>query len=380
MSIVEQIFYLIRNEIKGEPLPDNTRYDMQKIYTLSKRHDIAHLIGDALFRNKLLPDDKIGDAFKEQMMMAVIRVEQQTAELERIKQAFDNAKIPYIPLKGAVIRDMYPKPWMRTSCDIDILVHEEDLDIATEVLNQQLEYKQLLKGSHDISFENPAGIHIELHYDLIEKDVNEKAEKPLKDVWKYSYAKHNTVHYYMFDEMFYYYHIAHMAKHFVHGGCGIRPLIDLWLLNHKSDYNDDKRKELLKEGGLLDFERAVVRLSEVWLSEETADELTEKIQNFVIIGGVYGNLENRIAVGQQKKGGKFHYIISRIFLPYSVLKFQYPVLQKHKWLLPFMEVRRWFKLIFKGGLKRSAREIKINRSMPLKMQAETTKMMEQLGL
>ena len=34
-------------------------------------------------------------------------------------------QIPFLPLKGSVIRQYYPEPWMRTSCDIDILVDFE---------------------------------------------------------------------------------------------------------------------------------------------------------------------------------------------------------------------------------------------------------------
>ena len=62
------------------------------------------------------------------------------------------------------------------------------------------------------------------------------------------------------------------------------------------------------------------------------------------------------------------------------MRFYYPILQKRKWLLPFMEVRRWFHLIFGGGAKRSAHEIKINQSMSAEKQAETADMMKQLGL
>lgn len=47
---------------------------------------------------------------------------------------FDKIKIAYIPLKGAVIRPYYPYDSMRTSCDIDILIHEEDLELAIKNL------------------------------------------------------------------------------------------------------------------------------------------------------------------------------------------------------------------------------------------------------
>ncbi|MBO4954226.1 MAG: nucleotidyltransferase family protein, partial [Clostridia bacterium] len=36
--------------------------------------------------------------------------------------------IDFMPLKGAVIRQYYPEPWMRTSCDIDIHVKKDRLE------------------------------------------------------------------------------------------------------------------------------------------------------------------------------------------------------------------------------------------------------------
>ena len=50
MNIMEQIFSLIHNEIDQKPLPANIGYDIKKILMISKRHDIAHLTGDALLR------------------------------------------------------------------------------------------------------------------------------------------------------------------------------------------------------------------------------------------------------------------------------------------------------------------------------------------
>lgn len=361
-------------------LPDTSARFLSALYGLSKKHDIDHLVGDALIKNGLIENGDIKSKFQNEIFMAVYRYEQLTFSLNQICNVLEEAKIPFIPLKGSVIRQYYPEPWMRTSCDVDILVHEKDLEKVSSLLTEKLSYQEDGKGSHDITFYTPSGMHIELHYDLIEKNINVKSEQPLHNVWGYTYAKPNSTHYYMVDEMFYYYHVAHMAKHFVIGGCGVRPFIDIWVLNHRIPYNSEKRKQLLIDGGLFLFERASVRLSEVWFSGAELDETTKLMQDYILQGGVYGNVANRVAVQQQKRGGKVRYIISRIFLPYSVLKFHYSILQKHKWLFPFMEIRRWFKLIFKGGLNRSTNEMKINRTMSAEKQAETAKMMEQLGL
>lgn len=49
-----------------------------------------------------------------------------------------------------------------------------------------------------------------------------------------------------------------------------------------------------------------------------------------------------------------------MFLPYDRLKLQYPALEKRKWLLPFYEVKRWCRIIFKGGLKTAKKQADLN--------------------
>ena len=46
--------------------------------------------------------------------------------------ALEKAQIPFVPLKGSVIRKYYPEAWMRTSSDIDVLVHKEDVEKTTD--------------------------------------------------------------------------------------------------------------------------------------------------------------------------------------------------------------------------------------------------------
>ena len=70
-------------------------------------------------------------------------------------------------------------------------------------------------------------------------------------------CENSKFRYEMTDEFFYFYHIAHMAKHFENGGCGIRPFVDLVVLDRMDSENFSKRDELLKSGGLLQFARAI---------------------------------------------------------------------------------------------------------------------------
>ena len=184
----------------------------------------------------------------------------------------------------------------------------------------------------------------------------------------------------MTDEMFYFYHIAHMAKHFEIGGCGIRPFIDLWILDKLSFDNHSQRDTLLNEGGLLQFANVARRLSKAWLEGKEMDPVAEQMQDYILRGGVYGNVENRVAVQQQKKGGRIQYMLSRIFLPYDVIKFLFPVLQRHRWLTPVMEVARWGKIIFDGRMKRSMRELGYNKNISKEESDSISQFLKNIGL
>ena len=384
VETVKILFALIRSAVRGQQLleEDKALYSAEmlpSIVAAAKQHDILHLLILGLKKNGLLTENE--KSLHNQIFQAVYRYEQLQYELDSLCEALEKAQIPFLPLKGSVLRKYYPEPWMRTSCDIDMLVKEENLDKAVAYLVDNLQYTYESKGSHDASLFSPTGIHLELHYDLVEDGSANSAAKVLESVWGRVVKRSGSeYHYEMPDELFYFYHIAHMAKHFEYGGCGIRPFIDLIVLNGRVSFDKEKRVQLLKEGELSKFASQVELISTIWFGKEDHTDITLQIQDYILKGGVYGTSENRIAVQQQKEGGKFKYALSRIFLPYDVIKFQYPILEKHKWLLPFMQVRRWCKLIFCGHLKRATHELKYNSTLSKDAAEETKVLLENIGL
>ena len=384
-NLISAMMDLIASEVCSKTI-DKSQYsftdeELVRLYKLSKSHDLAHLIGDALIKNDLIKNDEIKAKFQKQMVLAVYRYEKINYELGRLRETLNETQIPFIPLKGSVLRRYYPEPWMRTSCDIDILVHESDLDRATAVLVDKLAYKQEAKGSHDIGLFSDNGVHLELHYSLIEEKRVGKIESVLQSVWEKAVPVAETSEYVFSDEMFYYYHIAHMAKHFVGtGGCGVRPFVDIWVLNHHVPFDIEKRNALLAEGGLLTFATEAESLAEVWFGEGVHTDTTRQMQDYLLRGGVYGTTANRVSVQQVRKGGKVRYAFSRIWLPYDVLKFHYPSLDGKHVLLPLYEVRRWCKLIFCGGAKRSMNELKLNSAVSATEQDQINKMLSSLGI
>lgn len=360
------IFALLRSAVCGTELSDAEKAlcsaeNLPETVKTAQKHDIDHLLAYALKKNGLLPENGAGAGAEKAVLKAVYRYEQMNMDFERVCRVFEEEKIPFMPLKGSVIRKYYPEEWMRTSCDIDILVPEDIVEKAADLLADRLNFERRAKHSHDIPIFTPAKFHIELHYSLLEDGRANGSSEILKSVWETARVRDGYGYWYeMPDEMFYFYHIAHMAKHFETGGCGIRPFIDLWILDNLNGADASARNELLSRGGLLKFAESARRLSQIWFEGREADKISSQMENYILRGGVYGIDENRITVQQQKNGGGFKYALSKIFIPYDVIKFHYPILQKHRWLTPLMEVRRWLKLVFCGHAKRTVRELKYN--------------------
>ncbi|MBR7111972.1 MAG: nucleotidyltransferase family protein [Clostridia bacterium] len=357
------LFLLLRSAICGAYLEKEDRAlltseNLDHLYAIAKEHDVEHLLALGLEKNGF----KGSDVLKKSIFRAVWRAEQRERDLENVQTALSESKIAFIPLKGAVLCHDYPEAWMRTSCDIDVLVHGEDLALAVEALTA-LGYQEAERTGHDVSLFSPEGHHVEIHFDLVEEGRASNAISVLKSVWEHATPQKGTYCYEMSDAFFYFYHIAHMAKHFETGGCGIRPLIDLFILDRRNGADRGARDALLEQSGLLPFAAAARKLSCVWLGDAEPDDQALLMEAFILSGGVYGTTDNRVLAQQKKRGGKVGYLFSRIFVPYQRLKRLYPVLEKHKYLMPLMQVRRWFRLLNPKTAKMARRELRVNKRL-----------------
>ena len=380
-----QIFFaLLRSAIRGTKLTE----EEHKLYSpdllgnlikISAKHDVAHLLALGLKQNALTSKENAD--VEKCILKAVYRYERLREECENLCNAFEKAQIPFILLKGSVLRDYYPEPWMRTSCDVDVLVHRENLDTAVAYLTENLQYVVKERTTHDISLFSPKGIHVELHFDLVEEGRANNAISILRSVWENTTLHENSRYWHdMCDPFFYFYHIAHMAKHFESGGCGIRPFIDLWILDRMENADRAVRDALLAQGGLLKFADTSRLLSRIWFVDGELDDITSQMQDFILRGGVFGSSDNRVALQQKKKGGRVGYILSRIFISHKRLRRYYPVLEKYPWLMPVMQIRRWFMLLQPDVAQMAKIEIAINGRVEKSKAAEMNDFLNDLGL
>lgn len=378
------LFELLKNAVFGREISEQTKTEASEnaelLYKMARHHDLAHLVEYAFRINGIKACDETAayELLKSQAL-AVMRYEDLNLAISQISELFEKEKIPFVPLKGAVIRSFYPEPWMRTSCDVDILVHEDDLDRAEKALVDRLGYKSKeTRGYHDVSLYSDTDVHLELHFNI--KENRENIDGLLERVWDYALPKSKgAFEYILADEFLYFQHIAHMSYHVVDGGCSIRYFMDLLLLDAKLCADKAAVAEMLRECGLEKFSETSLKLARIWFSEEEHDEITPVYEKYLLGGGIYGTKMNAIAAKDNKKS-TFSYAVGRIFMPYEKLCITYPNLKGKKYLLPFYQVKRWFRTLKNRRYLDASKEFEANNSITKQKANDFSKLFESLEL
>ena len=364
MRTQDVFFALVRHALYGTPVSRDvlsalTPENLTRVRRLAAAHDLSHLVAHALAALGMLGTEPSSAKLRDALLLSVFRHERIAHEQKALCDLLEKESIPFIPLKGAVIRDLYPESWMRTSCDIDILVHEDDLARATNAIMADLGYtSDKRKNYHDISLYAKNGVHLELHFNILED--NPALDTVLKEAWDYATPVAAGSRHALSTEFLFFHVTSHMAYHFLGGGCGIRPLIDLYFMRERLSPDEAVLSRLLARAGIATFYRQALSLAEVWLADRPHTDLTREMEDYILKGGVYGTLENSVAVKKMKRGGRLRYLWYRVFPPYRSLKITYPVLKKHPYLIPVMYLRRWMRFLLHGDRDRVGAEIRIS--------------------
>lgn len=365
---------LVRSEINGTGVDGISITDEQaeKIMAFARRHSMTYIVSNAL--------KKLGTDYVKDRMFAVAIAERQAHALVSFCDALENAGIDYIVLKGPVIRGYYPDPYMRASCDIDILVKEKDIDNAAAAVDGVMTYKSRDKRFHDIKFVYGAGLALELHFSLSEQST--RTDEVLDTVWEHAVLCDGTCHRYtMTNEFLMFYLSAHMSYHFAEGGgCGIRSFMDIYLLNQKMQYDIEKTRSLCQKGGLLTFFECICDTANVWFGDGEHTDVTCAIEQYILPGGTYGSLDNKLAMSGNAAGSKSKYIFNQLLPPLKNMQYAYPFLKKAPVLLPVYWVMRAVRLAFSPKGKSGMREISAMTKLDKTKQQSAADLVEMLGL
>ncbi len=358
MTTEQLMIALLRSVLNGTPFTKPITFaEFKEACKLAAKHDLAHLVYFAA-KDGALPEpiDENERAFLQKMdgklELAQYRYVKLDAELAHVSAVFEREKIAYIPLKGAVLRALYPQPWMRTSCDIDVLVHEEDLDRAVEALVADGFETDGVRNYHDMSLFCD-GVHLELHHNVLER--RPQMDVLLAQIWEYTVSK--GCYHLEKPAFFLFHHLAHMAYHFLGGGCGVRTVMDLWLLLKHSRFSSGEVLALCEQGGLSVFAEQMCALADVWFGDGEHDDTTRRVEQFILCGGAYGSHDQRGASAAVRHG-KYTMVWHKAFMPYTDLKQLYPALDGKPYLTPYYQLCRIVSRLKMGSGKKAMEHIK----------------------
>lgn len=349
-ALMEDMIYLVFCAV-NEIIPDKKRVESANLPILYKAAE-SHLLTAAVAF--ALDSAGIHDtAFIQAKAKAIRKIALMDADMAVIFAKMDKAGIWYMPLKGTVLKDYYPKFGMREMSDHDILF---DASRANEVkqimIGMGYDAEHFGSGNHDCYYKEPVS-NFEMHRSLFGIMHEEKLHEYYSDVkTRLLPDEGSTCGYHFSPEDFYIYMIAHEYKHYSNGGTGLRSLLDTYVYLNKVTIDKDYVAAETEKLGIREFEELNRSLSvHLFADGMTLESLPEKerdMLSFVQKSGTYGTLEHSIknkmkkVVGKSGKvtaGMKMKYYLSRLFPRQEVLSSWYPP-AKFKVLVPFVWLYR----------------------------------------
>lgn len=339
---------IVYNALSGEKVSLPKDFDFSEGVKIARRHKIEVMF----YYGALNCDFKQDEPLMQELFMLtcgnIAVSEQQMHSIKEIFSAFDEQEIDYLPLKGSVLKNIYPKPEMRSMGDADILIKTEQYDIIKPIM-QKLGYSEITESDHELIW-NKQNIHIELHKRLI-PSYNKDYYAYFGDGWQLAKLKNGT-RCSMTDEDQMIYLFTHFAKHYRDAGIGIRHIVDLWVYRKsKPELDENYIKKELTDLQLYDFYVNVMNTLSVWFEDGESNDKTDFITDIIFNSGIYGKAEAHIlskAVKASKstKNVKTKKLFALIFVPYKSMCKQYPVLKKASFLLPLFWIYRIFTVLF----------------------------------
>ena len=350
----EYLLHLVCCALNEKKPEEAQGIDFCALFELAKEQEIYNLINPLIQSADFVPEEA-KELFRNQSMSELNRMIAISAERSSIFSKLAENKIKYMPLKGLIFKDYYPKESMRQMSDNDILIDETKRSEAAEIMTE-LGYKPYDTTQNSDDFFKEPYYTFELHRSLF--DSESEFSPKFDNVWNNAIQdESNEYLYHMSKEDVYIFSICHMYKHYIKACCGIRFLVDNYLFLKKEDkLNWDYINGELEKYFLSDYEKKTRELSFKAFEEKELSEEEKKLLETYTDYGIYGDNEGSIVQKYSQTGSKAKYVFRRLFPKKRDMLFNYPVLEKKPYLLPFMLIHRFFKGLF--NIKKTLDELK----------------------
>lgn len=345
--------------------PENLEIpDFQALYDLAVFHSIPAMIAMALESGGYLTADYMSEeqifAWKDCKNKAIRKNLVLDAERSTIISHFEKNGVWYLPLKGSVLKDLYPKMGMRQMADNDVLFDASYRDRLRDYM-LSLGYAAVDSGAqyHD-EYEKPPVYSFEFHtslYGPVDEPALSDYYRNVKD--RLIKDSGNGFGYHFTDEDFYVYITSHTYKHYIRQGTGIRSLLDSFVyVSKKGDSLDwDYIRRESEKLGIAEFEQQSRTLAmKIFAPEPQALTAKEaQMLELFLSCGTYGTDAGDIQrqlVELQGDGKpitlwtKIRFWLRHLFPGLEYMRKYVPFCYRHRWCIPFYWIYRLFWALF----------------------------------
>lgn len=347
---------LIQAAFTDKTIDVSSDFNWKKAVGLAKMHNIASILYYGAVNCKIPKDSNYMQELDYLTLQSIMTNTRQLYEIEQIESVFEKESIDYMPLKGSILKALYPKSEMRTMGDADILIKLDQYPKIEKIMTE-LGFVFQFESDHELVWEKKPFLFLELHKRIM-TSYNKDFYGYFGDGWKIANNVEGSCRYEMSPEDFYIYIFVHFTKHYRISGIGIKHLLDLWVYsNARPNLDFIYIENELKKMDLGKFHENVKNVINVWFNGGIETEITDLITNVIFNSGQYGS-EDMAMINRALQNGndsaikvKLARLFGGIFLPYSTMKEKYDILKKIPILLPVMWVVRCFDVLFRQKLR-----------------------------
>ena len=326
----------------------------EQVYHMAKRHCVEQLAFHGARERVAQEDPQIFQAWERQCMHTLALSLTQEMEQQAIAARFREAGIPLVSLKGTQLAELYPQRDFRQMADLDYLIPPEDRQRGASLM-AELGYRDSPEEDQDdfhAVYHKPPYMTVELHPWLV--PPWDPASQYLGAVWDHT-VPDNAGNLRLSREFSYLFLVAHMAKHFFMIGCGIRPVLDIYLARTawEGDLDWASVEKGLEQMGLRAFAQQVEALGQDWFGpcpvvphRGRARVMEQEIYAAGTHGSKLARIAHAVPPDVQRRPmlwNRVAFAWRRMFIGRAYMVRDYPSLARYPVLLPVCWLRRLFR-------------------------------------
>ena len=321
--------------------------DLDAVFEIAQAHSLTAICAYALESCGMDRQD-----FSEAKDKSIRRDVLMDSDRDTLFSAFEEEHIWHMPLKGILLKNIYPRLGMRQMADNDILIDPEYRE-RVRVILEGMGYtcEKFGSGISDLYFKEPS-CSFKIYSGLVSENAGECISSYYKHIMEKLILRPGTDCEYEFGINDYYiYMTVNEFLHYSGGGTGLRSLLDAYVFLCK--FSDRMDREYigaeLKKLGAADYDNMRSYLALTLFRYGGLNLEDKKVLDYYIFSGVYGNVENAISngIGHKNRGSKLGYVLHRVFPGMNWVREYYPFFYRNKIFLPLLPPYRFLKgLIF----------------------------------